>query len=122
MRRWVLGCRAPEAGHHAVLLPLVPQVPCRHHAPKPCSLNLALHPALPVQAGDKLVVLEVQSDVLCQTGFEEEAELQWKADQKAALAPCSDLKHTFARTARECGDVVFLSLEVSRMCERVEWS
>jgi hypothetical protein len=75
-----------------------------------------------VQAGDKLVVLEVQSDVLCQTGFEEEAELQWKADQKAALAPCSDLKHTFARTARECGDVVFLSLEVSRMCERVEWS
>ena len=71
---------------------------------------------MPVQAGDKLVVLEVQSDVLCQTGFEEEAELQWKADQKAALAPCSDLKHTFARTARECGDVVFLSLEVSGMC------
>ncbi|KAF8059985.1 SQD2 [Scenedesmus sp. PABB004] len=61
-------------------------------------------------AGDKLVVLEVESERLCQTGLEEEAELQWKADQAAAMAPCQGIKHTFARIARECTDVTFLSL------------
>jgi len=59
-----------------------------------------------------LVVLEVQSQSVCQSGFDEEPELQWKADQKAAMAPCSGLKHSFARVARECTDAVFLSLEV----------
>lgn len=63
------------------------------------------------KAGDKLVVLEIQSQIVCQSGFEEEPELQWKDDQKRAMEPCSGLKHTFARTARECKDVVFLSLE-----------
>ena len=58
------------------------------------------------------MVLEVQSQNVCQTGFEEEAELHWKDDVKRAMEPCSSLKHTFARTARECKDVVFLSLEV----------
>ncbi|KAI7837317.1 hypothetical protein COHA_008832 [Chlorella ohadii] len=64
------------------------------------------------KAGDKLVVLEIQSQIVCQSGFEEEPELQWKEDRKRAMEPCSGLKHTFARTARECKDVVFLSLEV----------
>eukprot|EP00882_Tetradesmus_deserticola_P001349 GHRQ01001460.1.p1 GENE.GHRQ01001460.1~~GHRQ01001460.1.p1 ORF type:complete len:332 (+),score=120.08 GHRQ01001460.1:133-1128(+) len=61
-------------------------------------------------AGDKLVVLEVESERLCQTGLDEEPELQWKADQAAALAPCQGIKHTFARIARECPDVKFFSL------------
>eukprot|EP00878_Enallax_costatus_P005724 GHUV01006002.1.p1 GENE.GHUV01006002.1~~GHUV01006002.1.p1 ORF type:complete len:209 (+),score=31.72 GHUV01006002.1:247-873(+) len=60
--------------------------------------------------GDKLVVVEVESDKVCQTGLEEEAELHWKADQAAALKPCQGIKHTFARIARECPDVKFLSL------------
>jgi hypothetical protein len=56
---------------------------------------------------------QVESERLCQTGLEEEAELHWKADQAAALAPCQGIKHTFARIARECPDVKFLSLSVS---------
>lgn len=61
----------------------------RKHSPlclSPPLLHARLRP--PAQAGDKLVVLEIQSEELCQTGIEEEAELQWKADKKAAMAPC----------------------------------
>ena len=57
-------------------------------------------------------MLEVHSPVVCQSGFDEEAELQWRDDKRRALEPCQGLKHSFARTARECEDVVFLSLEV----------
>ncbi|KAL4424978.1 hypothetical protein ABPG77_002863 [Micractinium sp. CCAP 211/92] len=76
------------------------------------------------KAGDKLVVLEVQSQLVCQTGFDEEPELHWKADRQAAMDPCRGLKHAFARIARECQDVVFLSLEAdtddgSELCERL---
>jgi hypothetical protein len=59
-------------------------------------------------------VLQVESERVCQTGLEEEAELQWKQDQQAALAPCQNIKHTFARIARECKDVRFFSINVSR--------
>jgi hypothetical protein len=60
------------------------------------------------EAGQKLVVLEVQSDVVCQTGYAEEAEVQWKADQGVEMTACNNIKHTFVRTARSCPDVVFL--------------
>lgn len=63
------------------------------------------------KAGDSLVVLEVESQDLCQTGFEEEAELQWKEDREAALRPCAEIKHVFARTARDSPEVTFLALE-----------
>ena len=53
---------------------------------------------------------------VCQTGFEEEAELLWKEDQVAALAPCGEIKHVFARTARDCPEVTFLALEVRTGC------
>lgn len=58
------------------------------------------------------MVVEAESQTVCQTGFEEEAELQWKQDKDAALAPCGEIKHVFARTARDCPEVTFLSLEV----------
>lgn len=64
------------------------------------------------EAGKKLVVVEVQSEQVCMTGLEEEAELHWKQDKIAALQPCVNIKHTFQRTARECKDVVFVSLQV----------
>jgi hypothetical protein len=62
-------------------------------------------------AGDKLVVLEVESEYLCQSGFEE-AEFQWKVDKEASMAPCRDIKHSLQRIARECPDVKFLSMQV----------
>lgn len=34
------------------------------------------------------MVLEIQSQIVCQSGFEEEPELQWKDDQKRAMEPC----------------------------------
>eukprot|EP00775_Hariotina_reticulata_P006991 gene6991-7205_t len=61
-------------------------------------------------ANGKLVVLEVTSETVCQTGVDEEPELQWKADKQAAMMPCANVKHTFQRIARECTDVKFLAL------------
>ena len=63
------------------------------------------------KAGERLVVVEIESQQVCQTGWEEEAELHWKDDQRKALEPCLQLKHTFQRTARDCPDVVFLMVE-----------
>ena len=76
------------------------------------------------KAEDRLVVLEVHSEEICQTGFEEEAELQWKDDKLAALEPCRNLKHTFQRTARDCPDVLFLACEADseegqELCDRL---
>ena len=59
-----------------------------------------------------LVVLEAESTSVCQTGFEEEAEIHYKVDQEAALAPCQVIKHVFQRTARDSPDIKFLALEV----------
>ena len=67
-------------------------------------------PAL--QAEHKLVVLEIESSSTCDTGLSEEAEVHWEEDKKAKLARCSNLKHTFQRTARDCPDVKYLMLEV----------
>lgn len=63
------------------------------------------------QASGNLVVLEVESSNVCQTGLDE-PELQWKDDKKAALAPCAKIKHSFQRVARNCPEVQFLHLEV----------
>lgn len=64
-----------------------------------------------VQAAGNLVVLEVESSSVCQTGLPE-PELHWKDDKKAALAPCAKIKHSFQRVARNCPEVQFLHLEV----------
>ncbi|CAK0758270.1 hypothetical protein CVIRNUC_002607 [Coccomyxa viridis] len=63
------------------------------------------------EAEQKLVVLEVESSNTCDTGVAEEAEVHWEEDKQAKLARCSNLKHTFQRTARDCPDVKFLLLE-----------
>ena len=65
-----------------------------------------------MQAGHQLVVLEVESATQCDTGLDEEAELYWKDDKARALEPCQGLKHILQRTARDCPDVRFLTLEV----------
>ena len=65
----------------------------------------------PLQAGDQLVVLEVESTEVCQTGYEE-VEHHWKEDKEAALNPCKKLKHVLQRTARDSPDVRFVTLEV----------
>lgn len=64
------------------------------------------------QAGDLLVVLEIESSQICQTGYAEEPEIHYKIDQEKALAPCRVIKHVFQRTARDSPDVRFLALEV----------
>lgn len=63
------------------------------------------------KAGEQLVVLEVESHEVCETGIGEEAELNWKDDKEKALEPCREIKHVFARTARDSPDVHFLALE-----------
>lgn len=65
-----------------------------------------------MQAGDSLVVLEVESTEVCQTGLEE-VEHHWKEDKDAALNPCKKLKHVLQRTARDSPDVRFVTLEVA---------
>ena len=49
---------------------------------------------------------------MCESGLGPEAELHWEEDKKASLSRCANLKHVFARTARDCPDVTFLTLEV----------
>jgi len=76
------------------------------------------------KAADRLLVLEIHSEKICQTGDKEEAELHWKEDQEAALAPCRDLKHAFQRIARDCPDVVFLAADADSdqgqiLCDKV---
>ncbi|EIE26385.1 hypothetical protein COCSUDRAFT_46068 [Coccomyxa subellipsoidea C-169] len=63
------------------------------------------------KAGHELVVLEVESYQMCESGLGPEAELHWEEDKKASLSRCANLKHVFARTARDCPDVTFLTLE-----------
>ncbi len=64
-------------------------------------------------AGSNLIVLEVQGENVCSTGVLEEAEYQWKEDEKAAKAEamnrCVEIKHSFQRIARDCADATFLS-------------
>lgn len=54
------------------------------------------------------MVLEVVSDSVCETGLEEEAEVQWRRSQEEVMRPCNNVKHVFQRTARNCKDVIFL--------------
>jgi hypothetical protein len=74
--------------------------------------NHSVSPAYP----HLCLLLQVESEELCQTGLDEEPELQWRQDQQAAMVPCKGIKGTLQRTARECPDVRFLSLQVS--CRR----
>ena len=64
----------------------------------------------------------MESSEVCQTGLAEEAELYWKDEQEAALAPCLKLKHVLQRTARDSPDVRFVTLEVrwAQECREVD--
>ncbi|KAK9810728.1 hypothetical protein WJX73_003084 [Symbiochloris irregularis] len=63
------------------------------------------------QAGKKLVVLEIDSAQVCQTGLKEEAESHWKVDKADTIGPCQELKHLLQRTARDCPDVQFVHID-----------
>lgn len=69
------------------------------------------------QADNSLVVLEIGSQQVCESGYDEEPELHWKEDKKEKdeqlWGMCRNIKHVFQRTARECPDVKFLALDVS---------
>ncbi|KXZ49120.1 hypothetical protein GPECTOR_23g5 [Gonium pectorale] len=74
-------------------------------------------------AGDKLVVVEVQQEGVCQTGIDDpEPEIHWKLDAEKAreqqLAKCTAVKHVIQRTARECPDVSFVAIETDGSTER----
>ena len=55
---------------------------------------------------------QAESSTVCDTGLAEEAELHWRDDRQAAMARCTEVKHVFARTARDCPEVKFLAVEV----------
>jgi len=80
-------------------------------------------------AGDNLIVIEVQSETVCQTGMEgdrdDEKEAmrdQWgritKDVHTEALDQCARIKHTFQRIARDCTDSVFLEHVVDEEPEK----
>ncbi|PNH04195.1 Thioredoxin-like protein CDSP32, chloroplastic [Tetrabaena socialis] len=65
---------------------------------------------------NKLLVVEVQSERVCETGLDEpEPELHWKLDVEKQhalqMAKCTAVKHEMQRTARECPDVTFIAIE-----------
>ena len=82
----------------------------------------SVHNSTEIRAGpqskESLVVVEVSSEEVCQTGLEEEAEVHWQQDQKQVQKEleemCSQIKHVFQRTARECTDVKFVLIDVSQ--------
>ena len=79
-----------------------------------------------MQSTESLVVVEVSSEEVCDTGEMEEVELHWKQDQRNQDREmeeiCSQIKHVFQRTARECKDVKFVAIDVrltaSMICAR----
>ena len=65
------------------------------------------------EAGERLVVVEVESEEVCQWGTEtEEQDNYWKQPKEVVFEPCVRLKHVFQRCARDCEDVRFLNLMV----------
>jgi len=65
-------------------------------------------------AGDSLVVLEVMSEDECTPGAYPEPEQQWKegavSHEEARREKCMQLRSGLQRVARDCPDVVFLSV------------
>ena len=85
--------------------------PFTSHSSRLTLLRSTVPGCLHLQAGANLVVLEVESTEVCQTGLDE-VEHHWKEDKEAALNPCKKLKHVLQRTARDSPDVRFVTLEV----------
>eukprot|EP00238_Polyblepharides_amylifera_P010648 CAMPEP_0196579462 /NCGR_PEP_ID=MMETSP1081-20130531/22013_1 /TAXON_ID=36882 /ORGANISM="Pyramimonas amylifera, Strain CCMP720" /LENGTH=286 /DNA_ID=CAMNT_0041899065 /DNA_START=339 /DNA_END=1199 /DNA_ORIENTATION=- len=62
-------------------------------------------------AGNDLLVLEVESNEVCESGIEEVPDKYWKDGKPDIdLQPCVNLKHTLQRCAWDCPDVKFLNL------------
>jgi hypothetical protein len=59
-------------------------------------------------AGERVVVLELVSDRVCDPNAEPRPEAQWKDDEN--MAPCAAMRGGLQRVSRDCPDVLFLSL------------
>lgn len=63
-----------------------------------------------LNAKDQLIVLEIESDTLCELkNVESVNPAYFDQPEEVLLEPCSNLKHSFQRIARNCPDVKFLS-------------
>ena len=61
-------------------------------------------------AGDQLVVLEVESESVCELNdVEAVSPSYFEQPEDVLLEPCTKFKHSFQRIARNCPDVKFLS-------------
>ncbi|XRA99321.1 thioredoxin [Pycnococcus provasolii] len=72
-------------------------------------------------AEDRLVVLEVDSELHCDSSHVERADVHWKSERRDD--GCSRLRSTIQRCARECEDVEFLHLNgdtSAKLCEKLE--
>jgi len=77
-------------------------------------------------AGGNLLVVQVQSDEVCETGWDDERQEQEDAyswqdprnkSREEIFKPCAQLKHVFQRCARDCPDVDFLNLYLDGSAE-----
>lgn len=64
------------------------------------------------EAGDGVVVAVVLSPNYCDSGLDEEAEVQWQAERRAQMDRCSHLDNSFHAVAADCPDIQFVEFEV----------
>ena len=85
--------------------------------------------AAEAEAGGKLLVVQVQSEEVCETGWSDERQEQEDAyswedprykKKEEIFKPCTELKHVFQRCARDCPDVSFLNLYLDGSSESEE--
>lgn len=61
-------------------------------------------------AGSRLLVLEVESDNLCELGYEEVSPDYYEQPKELIQEPCKQFKHSFQRIARKSPKVAFATL------------
>jgi hypothetical protein len=70
-------------------------------------------------AGNRLVILEVMAEGVCETGLFEPDDgwtPEWDEKQKAKLAVCENVRHEFVRMASDTPNVRFLETMVRPAC------
>lgn len=73
-------------------------------------------------AKDQLIVLELESDTLCELkDVESVSPAYFDQPEEILFEPCSNLKHSFQRIARNCPDVKFLSFTADASEESIAY-